>query len=215
MKKGVKYLKIVLRKYEKLKLFCLYKFNLPIAQSIDINMTTIFEKQLLIDSIHKLPEDILEVIKENVFHDRDVLYKKKKDITMNVIKNAYSTYSYNGDENEHWEFFAENETINNHIFNSYNCRICGNYCLLQDTQNAYRSLPFSEKIWCRCNNIDEYDNDAFPYFEEMNDEDPTYYEIDEYDKHERMVDLYRDEHTYSDDDGDFDDYGIFNSYRTR
>ena len=43
-------------------------------------MKPLLEKQLLIDSIHKLPEDILEVIKENVFHNRDVLYKKKKDI---------------------------------------------------------------------------------------------------------------------------------------
>ena len=196
-----------------MKLFWYYKFNAPITKSINTNMSTIFEKQLLIDSIIALPEDILRVIKENVFHDRKVLYKQKKDLTMSAINNAYSNYSDNDDENEHWGFFAENETINNHIFNSHNCGVCGNYYLLQDTQNPYTSVPFSENIWCRCNIIHEdeiaggiivppieYHDDPFPHIEEMNDEDPSYYEVDEYDEFEKMADMYRDEHTYSDDD---------------
>ena len=229
-------MKFILKRYTKLKLFWYYKFNVLITQSININTTTIFEKQLLIDSIHALPEDILRVIKENVFHEREVLYKKKKDLTMKAINIAYSNYSDNDDENEHWGFFAENKTINNHIFNSYHCRVCGNYYSLQDTQNPYTSVPFSENIWCRCNIIREdeiaggiivhpleYDDDTFPYIEEImdEDEDPSYYdevdEVDEYDEFEKRVDFYRDEQErmYGDDNDDFDDIGLFNSYRQR
>ena len=212
-----------MKKYAKLKLFCLYKlkaqtahhltFQFIFTMTTSTSIPTIFKKQLLIDSIHALPEDILQVIKENVFHDRDVLYKQRKNHTMLVIKNAYSNYSDNDDENEHWGFFAENETIDNHIFSSNNCSVCGNYYFIPDTQNRYTSVNFSDKIWCTCNTHnaefnDEHD-DGIHY--EINE-----YEIDEYDEHERMVDMHRDDHTYSDDeDDDFDDFGVFNSYRSR
>jgi hypothetical protein len=175
------------------------------------SIPTIFTKQLLINSIHELPEDILQVIKENVFHDRDLLYKQKKNLTMNAINKASSNYSENDDENEQWGFFAENETIGNHIFSSNNCSLCGNYYFIPDTQNHYTSVPFPYNIWCTCNMHNE---DYHGYHHEDNHDDVIDY--DQYDEHERMVDMHRDEHTYSDDDdGDFDDYGLFNSYRQR
>jgi hypothetical protein len=149
------------------------------------------ENQLL-TIINNEPEDILQ--------DKDALYKKNKDLVMDLIKVS----------DELLEFYGDHEIINDCIFNSQICKLCGDYYSIknQDTQHKNIKVPFSKKILCCCYN---------DYLDKEISEGHCY--IDEDEERKKMTEGFRNEYwddDYSDDDdGDFDDIGLFNSYRQR
>ena len=90
----------------------------------------IFEKQLLINNIMQLCPDVLNIVKEYLFQEREKVYKNKKNKMIIQINNAWSRVTENlHDNNQHWLFWAEDdiEEIFNIQFQANNCLLCGNY----------------------------------------------------------------------------------------
>lgn len=108
------------------------------------NIPPIFEKQLLINNITQLNPDVLHIVKEYVFHQRETVYKNKKKQIINQINNAISRVTENIPDNDgHWIFCADKYNIQ---FQSYNCVICGNYLIT--TTNLKLEIHFSNRIFC-------------------------------------------------------------------
>ena len=112
----------------------------------------IFEKQLLINNIMQLNPDVLNIIKEYVFHEREKVYKNKKYKMIIQINTAWSRFTRNlRDNNMNWSFWAavtEEEEENVNIqFQASNCLLCGNY--LYTCSHFKPNLQFSKIIYCK------------------------------------------------------------------
>lgn len=94
-----------------------------------MSIHVIFEKQLLINNIMQLCPDVLNIVKEYLFHERKIVYKNKKNKMIKQINIAWSRFTRKLDDNNScWIFWAISEDEKFNIqFQGNHCLLCGNY----------------------------------------------------------------------------------------
>jgi len=131
-------------------------------------------KQLLINNISKLPDDVLNIIKEFCFYDmptgimRRFITERRQEICRIFNseycisrKNPKKEFFDNADTEEHWVFSISNpeyvvpSRLDVHIRHTFvlqaiNCSLCGNY--------SHYSRGTTAQNMCRCIHED-FDNE--------------------------------------------------------
>jgi hypothetical protein len=127
-------------------------------------MSTTIVKQLLINKLDVLSEDLLDNIKSFCFYDvktwETICFIKSKKERIHYLLNNETFSRANPindalvDDNneEHWAFWVENDGPNPQ-FQAINCRVCGNYI----TTNPI--VPNNIKCYCHINHNYWVDND--------------------------------------------------------
>ena len=106
----------------------------------------IFEKQLLINNIMQLCPDVLNIVKEYVFHERKIVYKNKK---YKMIKQINT--SHTGDSEDPYRLIFQTEEDDRLQFQTKFCSICGKYNYnINDNyvKYCYGILPYSDRLLC-------------------------------------------------------------------
>ena len=96
----------------------------------------------------QLNPDVLNVIKEYVFHERKTIYKAKKIIMIKEINSANTCFSWNIED--HFIFCSELITSKSQFQVKF-CVICGKYNLnINDNyvKYCYDILPYSDRLLC-------------------------------------------------------------------
>ena len=108
----------------------------------------------------KLNTDVLHIIKEFTFHERNILYRKNKNKMIQEIIDVDTISSFNeGDDYPH-EIFVFQSALNSKPFNKGQfqmsfCSICGNYT---NAHNISIDTNYSDRLLCQCHDFDDFDD---------------------------------------------------------